>query len=79
MTKVVNGVVQALSAPDVVQQATDAAAWAAGASQRALEEIDSSCGMLRWQRELVIAGLPTGHPQRVKAAAAEAQAAPLRG
>lgn len=77
-TKIVDGEEVEESKEDIVQREADAAAEAAGAPIRELRAIDASSGMERWERDVVIAVLPEKHPQRLKAEAAEAEAAVLR-
>lgn len=77
LMKMVDGVVMPMTDEEIAQREADEAAWLAGANARALVELEQSCGMPRWQRDMVIASLPEGHPQRVKAEAIESQIAAL--
>lgn len=76
--KMVNGKEVQETDADVAQQQVDAAARLASVSMQALRALDMGSGMLRWQRDVVIAALAADHPQRVKAAAIEQQAATYR-
>lgn len=77
-TKIVNGVQVELSPEEIATRLAEEAEWVAGQKMRSINRIEESCGMPRWQRDLVIAALPIGHPQRTKAEIAEKAIAPLR-
>lgn len=79
MIKIVDGVEVQMTQTEIDQRAADEAAWAADAARRYALRQEQSCGMARWEREMVIAVLPAEHPQRQKAEQVEATMTALRG
>lgn len=75
--KMVNGEKVPMTEAEIAERKAEEAAWEAQAPKRELWRIEQACGMPRWQREVVIASLPAGHPQRKRVEAAEAAIAAL--
>lgn len=78
MIKIVDNVEVEMTDQEIAQRQAEEAAWAAGAKQRDIQRLEESCGLVRWQRDLVIAALSANHPKRIAAEQTEAAIAALR-